>query len=97
VDPRTTQNDMENLKFLNLSGLEFPTFLYPARSQPLYPLRYFRSYGIGSKFAETSNKKYYCLLEKKLCILPAIYKHFEDTGFLHRQVSILPYLLQIND
>jgi hypothetical protein len=40
VGPRAGLDDVENRKFLTLSGLEFRSLGRPARSQSLYRLRY---------------------------------------------------------
>jgi hypothetical protein len=40
VDPRDGLDAVEKRKFLTLQGLELPPLDRPARSQPLYRLRY---------------------------------------------------------
>jgi hypothetical protein len=44
VDPRADLDDFEKRKFLTLPGLELRPLSRPARSQPLYELRYHGSY-----------------------------------------------------
>jgi hypothetical protein len=40
MDPKAGQDDLDNIKFLTLPGLELRPFDRPARSQSLYRLRY---------------------------------------------------------